>query len=109
MAQFVEIEIDQGTDFTLDLSLKNDDGTYLNFDGYSFDAQIRKSHNSIFEVANFVINSSNRRLFLSLDAEVTSLIKSGRYVFDIKQTNLITGKVSRLAEGIVTINPQVSK
>lgn len=110
MAQFVEIDIDQGADFTLDLGLKNDDGTSKNVVGYTFSSSIKKSYYSVNEVASFSINTTdaiNGSVILSLSAAATSEIKPGRYLFDIKQVDA-NNKVERLTEGIVTINPQIT-
>lgn len=110
MAQFVEIDIDQGTDFMLDLGLKNDDGTPKDVSGYMFASSIKKSFYSLYEVASFDIDDTNAELgsvILSLSSEVTAELKPGRYLFDIKQIDMYN-KVQRLAEGIVTVNPQIT-
>ena len=109
MAQFVEIDIDQGTDFTLDLALKEDDGTPRNMIGYRFTASIKKSYHSN-SVANFTINAlqaATGNIILTMDAATTAKIRPGRYLFDVKQKDSLD-TVERLVEGIVTVNPQVS-
>ena len=110
MAQFVEIDIDQGTDFRLDLGLKNDDGTPKDVSGFIFSSSIKKSFYSLYEVASFIVDDTNAdvgSVVLSLSAEVTSELKPGRYLFDVKQID-VGNKVQRLAEGIVTVNPQIT-
>lgn len=111
MADYVEIDIDQGTDFTLDLGIKNDDGTPKDVTGYTFSSSIKKSFYSLYPIAIFTVNYTNAatgNIILELSSQETADIKAGRYVFDIKQTDL-SGKVERLAEGVATISPQVTE
>lgn len=110
MAQFVEIDIDQGTDFNLDLALKEDDGTPKNLQGYTFFSAIKKSYYSTTTVATFSINNTQAgagNIILSISSATTSKLKAGRYVFDIKQRDT-NNNVERLVEGILTVNPQIT-
>ena len=110
MAQFVEIDIDQGTDFTLDLDLKNDDGSPKDVRGFTFLSSIKKSFYSLTESARFSIDNTNAAVgsvILILNAQQSSAMKPGRYLFDIKQVDP-RNKTERLVEGIVTINPRIT-
>ena len=111
MAQFVELDIDQGTDFNFDLDLTNDDGTAINVTNYTFSSSIRKSYYSSGVAANLSVtihDASNGNVVLSLNSATTSNIKSGRYLFDVKQVDS-SNTTTRLVEGVVTILPQVTK
>jgi hypothetical protein len=111
MAQFVEVDLDQGTTFNLDIVVKNDDGSRINVAGYTFSSSMRKSFYSSSVTANLtvaVINAANGDVRFSLNAASTANIKAGRYVFDIKQINT-SNVTSRMFEGIITVNPQVTK
>jgi len=111
MAQFVELELDQGTDFNYDLDLSNDDGVAINVTNYTFSSSIRKSYYSISSTANLsvtIINAANGNVSFSLNAATTSNIKAGRYLFDVKQLDNVN-VTTRLVEGIITVNPQVTK
>lgn len=111
MADYVEIDIDQGTDFNLDLGIKNDDGTQKDVTGYTFASSIKKSFYSLNPIATFTIDydqASTGNIILSLTAAETANTKPGRYLFDIKQTDTF-GKIERLAEGVATIHPQVTE
>lgn len=110
MAEYVEIDIDQGTDFSLNLGLKEDDGTPKDVVGYTFSSYIKKSFYSTSSVAEFSVNYTNANtgdIVLYLTSSQTTDIKPGRYLFDIKQKSA-NNAVERIAEGIVTINPQVT-
>jgi hypothetical protein len=111
MAQFIELEIDQGTTFNVDLDLSEANSTPINVSGYIFTSSIRKSYYSSRVTANLVVsvtNASNGNVSLSLAAANTANIKAGRYLFDIKQVDP-QNTVTRLVEGIITVNPQVTK
>jgi len=111
MAQYTELDLDQGTDFNLDIDLTKNDGTIINCAGYSFASSIRKSYYSRRPVANLtvtILDAANGNVTLGLTAAQTANIKPGRYLFDIKQTDN-TGLKTRLTEGIITVNPQVTK
>lgn len=111
MAQFVELDIDQGTTFNVNLDLTDDDGSPINVANYTITSSIRKSYYSANATANLVVqvtSAANGNVTLSLNAATTSNIRAGRYLFDIKQltSNNIT---SRIVEGIITVNPQITK
>lgn len=111
MAQFVELNIDQGTDFNFDLDLTNDDGTPINITGYSFSSSIRKSYYSSSVTANLsvaIANAVSGNVIFSMNSATSSNIKAGRYLFDVKSIDA-ANSTSRLVEGIITVNPQVTK
>lgn len=111
MAQFIELDLDQGADFTVDLDLIKDDGSVLNIANYSFTSSMRKSFYSSSVTANLtvtVVNTSNGNITLSLNSATTSNIKAGRYLFDVKQIDSVN-ITTRLVEGIITVLPQVTK
>lgn len=111
MAGFVELDCDQGTDFVLDMDLTNDDGTPRNITGSVFTSTIKKSYYSANPTANLtivVLNAANGNVMLSLNAAISSNIAAGRYLFDIRERDA-SNTISRVAEGIITINPQITK
>ena len=111
MAEYVELDIDQGSDFNADLDITNDDMTNIDVTGFTYASSIRKSYYSLRPAANFVVQTvdpENGFISLYLSAAVTSNIKPGRYVFDVKQTDT-SSVTTRLFEGIITVNPQVTK
>lgn len=110
MAIKANLSIDQGTDFITSLNVTDDNGGPMDLTGYSGMSQFRKHYSSVtfysFSVA--VSNSVNGEISLSLTANTTNAIPAGRYVYDCEITSP-EGKTSRLVEGIVTINPQVTR
>lgn len=111
MAQFIELNLDQGTDFEFDLDLMEADGTAINVTNYTFSSSVRKSYYSYTSTANMsvtIVDAANGNVLLSMNSATTSNIKAGRYLFDVKQIN-DANVTTRLVEGIITVLPQVTK
>jgi hypothetical protein len=111
MASFLELNCDQGTDFNINLDLTNDDGTSINVSNYTFSSSIRKSFYSANVTANLeiaTVDAANGSVSLSMNSAVTSNIKAGRYLYDVKMISA-SNTVSRVIEGIITVAPQVTK
>ena len=104
MATKANLVIDQGTTFSTDLTLTDQNGDPLNLNGYTATSQIRKwytSSNSIFFVTT--INANAAVITLSLTSNTTANMYPGRYVYDVDINNGTT--VSRVVEGIITVTP----
>lgn len=109
MATKANIIIDQGSSFSTDLTLTNEDGDALNLVGYAINSQIRKWYTSTNVSATFStsVNLESSVITLSLTANQTSNLVAGRYVYDVELT--YNSDVSRIVEGIVTVTPQVTR
>ena len=109
MASKANIIIDQGATFSTDLNLTDEYGDPLDLSGYTANSQMRKWYTSSNAAATFTaaVNTETAVVTLSLTANQTSSIVSGRYVYDVEITNGNT--VSRIVEGIVTVTPQVTR
>jgi uncharacterized membrane protein len=111
MAQFVELDLDQGTDLSYNLDLTQDDGSPLNITGYIFTSSIRKSYYSANVTANLtvtIVSAANGNVTLTMNSATTSNIKAGRYLFDVKQKDT-ANLTTRIVEGIITVLPQVTQ
>jgi len=109
MATKANILIDQGSTYTTDLNLTDENGDALNLSGYSANSQIRKHYTSSNSVTfSTSINAVAGIITLSLTANQTSNLVSGRYVYDVELTDA-SNSVSRIVEGIVTVTPQVTR
>ena len=111
MAAIANLFIDQGSTFSTSVNVKNDDETAFDLTNHTAAAQIRKSYSSS-TATDFTVSiadpPSNGQLDCSLTATQTAALEEGRYVYDIEVTN-DTGVVTRVIEGIITINPNVTK
>lgn len=109
MAIKANIVIDQGTDFSTEIDVLDENGDIVDLTGYSGAAQMRKHYTSATATAfNVAIDESGGSVTLSMNAATTGTITAGRYVYDCELTNS-SNVVSRLVEGIVTVTPQVTR
>ena len=109
MATKANLIVDQGTHFSTTISIANMDDEAIDLTGYSAAAQIRKHYSSSNSV-NFgvSIDAQQGDLTLTLTPAQTNAMVPGRYVYDVEVTNS-SNVVSRVVEGIVTINPGVTR
>jgi hypothetical protein len=109
MATKANLVIDQGSTYSVNLDLTDENGDILDLTGYVANSQIRKWYTSSNPAATFTtsINVASGELTLSLSANQTSNLVAGRYVYDVEIDQ--NGIVSRIVEGIVTVTPQVTK
>jgi hypothetical protein len=109
MAQIQNIYIDQGTTFSLSLGVNDQFGDPKDLTDYTAAAQMRKSYytSTSIDFTAEVSLPEEGEVTISLTAEETSAIKAGRYVYDIEITG--DGETLRVLEGIVVINPEVTK
>ena len=109
MASKANLVIDQGSTFSTDLSLSDENGDGLVLNGYTANSQIRRWYTSTNAAATFTtsINTVSSVITLTLTANQTSNLVSGRYVYDVEITDGV--EVSRIVEGIVTVTPQVTR
>tara|TARA_B100000427_G_C15458296_1_gene572849 strand:+ start:403 stop:738 length:336 start_codon:yes stop_codon:yes gene_type:complete len=110
MASISNLYVDQGSDFTITLSLTDSVDDALNLTGSSFLAQVRKSHASSTVKATFTTTNDGNggNLTIKLTDVQTAALESGRYVYDVMQT-ASDGIKTRLIEGQLIVTPSVSR
>jgi hypothetical protein len=108
MAITKNLNVDQGSSFTDSVyyvSVKSP----TSLAGYNLRAQMRRSHYSANAIS-FITSTehaANGNILLSLESTITANISPGRYVYDAEA--YIGNIVIRIAEGIVTVNPGVTR
>jgi len=108
MATKANLVIDQGSTFSTDLTLNDENGDPLNLAGYSANSQMRKWYTSSNAIATFTTNVAiDGIISLSLTANQTGAITAGRYVYDVEIND--GSATSRVVEGIITVTPQVTR
>lgn len=109
MASKANLVIDQGSTFSTDLTLTDENGDPLSLSGFTANSQIRRWYTSSNTSAVFTtsINTTSSTISLTLTANQTSNLTFGRYVYDVEITS--GSEVSRIVEGIITITPQVTR
>jgi hypothetical protein len=112
MATFEELYIDQGTDYSKKIVLRDEStNSLINVSGYTVRSQMRRSFYSTNASANItctITDGANGEITLSLTPNVTSNIKAGRYIYDVEtvDANNIT---TRIREGIINIYPEITR
>ena len=110
MATINNLVIDQGTTFSMDLNVTNDDGTAKDLANYSVAAQIRKSYGAKTKVDFTTAKvDAEGKITLSLTAAQTSALKAGRFVYDCEITATSPAETLRIIEGIITVTPEVTR
>jgi hypothetical protein len=112
MAVFVSnIVIEQGFDFDTTFILEDTTtGDYLDLTNYTVSSQLRKTYTSSSAVSftSIIPNPTLGQVQISLGSTVTSDIKSGRYVFDVKVISS-GGSISKVVEGAALVRPGVTR
>lgn len=108
------ITIDQGTDWSLVLTLTNSDGTLVNLSGYTARMQIRRDYDSATVVMDLttqngriVLGGAAGTITMSLTAALTSTItRNGVYDIELVSAG---GQVSRPLRGDVILRREVTR
>lgn len=112
MTAYVELYIDQGATFNNIINITDDvTNAYVNVSGYVVTSQLRRSYYSTNVSANLtctITDAANGEITLSMTAANTSMIKAGRYLFDV-MTRDTSNVTSRILEGIITVTPGVTR
>jgi len=110
MSQLVNLVIDQGSDFVATLDIEDSIGTPIDLGPYTVRGQIRKTYTSSTATIIGCAKTTNQgEVKLTLTAAQTSLMRDGRYVYDIEIIHSTLGTVIRVVEGQVTVTPRVSR
>ena len=81
----------------------------MNLANFTASATIKKWYTSTTSIPlNTSINTAIGVITLYLDANTTTHMNAGRYVYDVNITDLSSNATSRIIEGIVTVTPSVT-
>lgn len=109
MATKANLSIDQGATFTTVVTLTDNDGNVIDISGYTGAAQMRKHYtSSTAKTFTVQLGGASGTITLSMSANTTANIEAGRYLYDVELTD-VSGIVSRVFEGIVTVNPNITR
>jgi len=107
----INLVVDQGTDFSKNLTVTTDGSTAYDITGLTFRAQMRPSYESSTLTAEFttsIVTAGSGIYKLQLSDIQTKAISSGRYVYDVMMT-LSDSTLEIVHSGIVTVNPRATK
>ncbi len=109
MATKANLLIDQGSTFSTTVTITDINGNLLDLTGYTGFAQMRKSYTSTTaHNFNVAVGNTSGTITLSMSANTTANIAGGRYLYDVELIDT-SNTVSRVFEGIVTINPNITR
>lgn len=103
------IKIDQGSDFSLQLTVQ-EDGSAKNLTGFSARAQMRPTIDSTTLTATFtcsITSAANGTLTMALGNTTTDDIDVGQYYYDLELFTSTTSQ--RLIQGTATVAGEVTR
>lgn len=110
MATISNLFVDAGANYSNIITVTASNGQPLDLTGYSVASQMRKSYQSSIAYAftASIYNALTGKVRLQLDSDDSSLIPAGRWLYDVEITSP-SGTKTRVVEGIVTVNPQITQ
>lgn len=104
------ITLEQGTDFSLTITVTDTAGVAFNLTGYTAAAKIRKhwSSSTAYALTATVTGSTSGEITLAANNTTTSAIPPGRYMYDVEATSN-TGSVTRVLQGTMTVTPEITR
>jgi len=103
--------IDQGSDFVIDLVVK-ESGSVKDLTNYSARAQLRTKKDAADTAASFtctITSASEGKIKMELPNSDSSAISAGRYYYDLEIFTASDAIVKRLIQGEVTLNQEVTR
>ena len=107
-----DLEIEQGSDFSISFTFQQEDGTPINFTGYSIRGQIRKSVQSSapsLTLTAVITDPTKGVIVLSLTNTQTKSVKAGEYVYDVEIYTGSDASVYRIISGQVFVTAEITR
>ena len=104
----VNIEIEQGADFTSTFTITNNDGSIFNMSNSSAIAKVKK-HPTAGTAYTFStsIESSTGKITIQMTDEITATMEAGRYLYDILLSSA-AGDKTRVIQGMALVTAGIS-
>ena len=99
----LNLVVNQGTDYSTIISANT------NLTGHVVKSQVRKSY-SASDYFDFTAthDGANGQITLVMSNDITGSMEPGRYLYDVESTSP-ANKITRVAEGIVTVTPGITR
>jgi len=111
MAAVANLRIDQGASFSSDVTVTNSAGDAIDLAGYTAEAKLANSYGSSTYTqftTTIATDTSTGVISIALtDTQTSALNAPARYVYDVYITKTSDSTVTRVIEGIITVNPKV--
>jgi hypothetical protein len=102
--------LEQGATFNRILTVQ-ENGSAMNLSGYSAASKFRSTAESSSVAGTFscsVTNASGGQVTMSMTSTATGNLEEGIYLYDLEITSG-SGAVTRLMQGKVTVNPEITR
>jgi len=105
----LNLTIEQGTDFEIELTVRNTDSSPLNLLSYTGASLVKKHYEATtsYPFTFIFLDRINGRIALTMTANQTNSLNEGRYVYDVVLTSPNNLK-TRVVQGTVLVSPGVS-
>lgn len=111
MAQSLNLTIDQGSDFLVNLTVTDESGVAYDLTQWTANSSFRKHHTASkyydFTTENVVPGNGN--LNILMPGVNSAEIPAGRYVYDVVLKSTSNTAVKRVLQGTVKVDPKVSR
>lgn len=110
MATISNLFVDAGASYSNIVSVTAANGQPLDLTGYTIASQMRKSYQSslAYNFTASVYDALTGKIRLQLSSAQSEAIPAGRWLYDVEITSP-SGNKTRVVEGIVTVNPQITQ
>jgi hypothetical protein len=110
MATISNLYVDAGSTYSNIITVSASNGQALDLTGYTVASQMRKSYASstFYNFTSSIYNASQGKVRLQLSNTQSEAIPAGRWLYDV-EIRSPSGAVTRVVEGIVTVNPQITQ
>jgi hypothetical protein len=110
VATVTNLYVDQGSFYRTYVTVASTTGSPLDLSGFTVASQMRKSYQSstAYSFTTSISNPIQGRVRIELSSEQSRQIPAGKYLYDVEVT-APTGEKTRVVEGIVLINPEITK
>jgi hypothetical protein len=110
MATISNLFVDAGATYSNIITVAATTGQALNLTNYTVKSQMRKSYSSsiAYNFTASIYDANAGKVRLQLTPEQSEAIPAGRWLYDVEITSP-SGSKTRVVEGIVTVNPQITQ
>jgi hypothetical protein len=110
MATISNLYVDAGATYSNIITVTASNGQALDLTSYTVASQLRKSYQSstVYAFTASVYDAASGKIRLQLTSTQSEAIPAGRWLYDVEITSP-SGTKTRVVEGIVTVNPQITQ
>jgi hypothetical protein len=110
MATISNLYVDAGATYSNIITVTASNGQALDLTSYTVASQMRKSYSSstVYAFTASVYDATTGKIRLQLTSTQSEAIPAGRWLYDVEITSP-SGTKTRVVEGIVTVNPQITQ